>query len=167
MSCLNAQVVISKEYQLKAAFVYNLARMVEWPEEAFKATDNELLICLLGEDNFGDTFDDIRHKQVRGHPIQVHYYDTLPDEEVFSHCHLLFIQRSESEHLVNHLSQLSPHPILTVSDIELFAERGGMVNLTTRHARIRLEINRNAAQQSGLHISARLLALARLVETLE
>lgn len=166
--CSYAEVAANDEYELKAAFVYNLARMVNWPPEHLDDTDNTLLLCVFGEDQFGAALDTIRHKKVRGHPLDIRYYPQLEDDTDISSCHLAFIHASETERLDELLLYLADYPILTVSDIEQFAERGGMVTLATgADQRIRLEINRHAAQQANLRISARLLALARLVETLE
>ncbi len=165
---VHADMTDSNEYTLKAAFVYNLARMVNWPPERLADTAQPLEICLLGEDRFGAAIDALRNKKVRRHPIDIHYYRQLNEEDDLSHCHLLFIQDSEAAQLNSILSHLAARPILTVSDITGFAEQGGMVTLAMgSDQRIRLEINRHAAQQADLHISARLLALARLVETLE
>jgi len=156
------------EYELKAMFVYNLARMVEWPPESLRSIEHPLIVCLLGEAQLAKAFDAIRHRKVRRHSIEIVYYSQLDNEVDISNCHLMFIQNSEVEKLDMILSRLSQYSILTVSDIQGFAEQGGMMTLAKNaDQRIRLEINRNAAQQANLHISARLLALARLVDTLE
>ncbi len=157
----------SNEYPLKAAFIFNLMRMVEWPQEQTQTAEQPLNLCVLGNNSFGDAFEAIRDKQVRGHPIRVAFYAYPPAQTQLA-CHVLFIDRSETAHLTELLRLLQAYPVLTVSDIEAFAERGGMVNLATGDdQRVRLEINRQVAQQAGVNISARLLALAKLVDTLE
>lgn len=148
------------EYEVKAAFLYNLARMVQWPEEDKEAMA-PLNICFYGIDSFGEASNFLKNKKVKKRSISV-----IKDVELngLGRCHILFIDKSELNRLAHILSIINNQPILTVSDVDTFAEKGGLVNLQKIGDRVNIQINLNSAKQAGLIISARLLALAEIVE---
>ena len=149
------------EYQVKATFVYNFTKFTDWPSNAFASPDSPIVIGIVGEDPFGKTIDDVvRGEALGGRPFIV---KRLRAGEDLRSCHLLFISRSEKDRLPSVLSQLTGSSVLTVSEINGFAERGGMVNLTLANKSVKVEINQAVAEQAGLQISAKLLKLARLV----
>lgn len=151
------------EYQVKATFIYNFTKFTDWPSSAFASSNAPIVIGIVGEDPFGKTMDDVvRGEALGGRPFVV---KRLRADEDLRSCHLLFISRSEKERLPAVLSQLKGSSVLTVSEINGFAERGGMVNLTLANKSVKVEINQTAAEQAGLQISAKLLKLARLVKT--
>ena len=153
------------EYELKAAFLYNFTKFVDWPPRAFPVADAApIVIGIVGEDPFGTAIDDlVRGEVVRDHALIV---KRMPADGDLRSCHVLFISRSEKEHLPALLSQLKGSPVLTVSDMERFGEQGGIVNLVLENKAVKIEINPAAAERAGLQISAKLLRLARLVKSL-
>ena len=153
---------VAGEYQVKAAFIYNFTKFTAWPTNAFSSTTAPLVIGIVGEDPFGQTMDDVvRGETVGERPLVV---KRLRPEDDLRGCHVLFISRSEKERLPAVLSQLKGSPVLSVSEINGFAEQGGMVNLLLVSKTVKLEINQAAAEQAGLQLSAKLLKLARLVK---
>jgi len=156
-----AQTAPSREYQIKAVFLYNFPQFVEWPAAAFPKDASPLVIGVLGDDPFGPYLDDIvRGEQVNDRRLTVQRYDTPKD---ISACQILFVSRSESRNLERTLAALKGTTVLTVSDADGFAERGGMIQLVTEKGKIHLKINVEAARASGLTISSKLLRSAQIV----
>jgi len=163
--CGNAHVAAAvdtpTEYQVKAVFLYNFAQFVEWPAAAFADDRAPLVIGVLGEDPFGPDLDAaVRGETVNHRPLLVRRYRDISQVEA---CHILYISGSEGSHLEKILSALRGRTILTVSDSENFARRGGMVGFVTEHNRIRLRISLNAVTAGELSISSKLLRLADIV----
>jgi hypothetical protein len=154
------------EYQVKAAFLYNLAVLTEWPTNALPAGDSPLVIGVLGADPFGAVLDEtLRNKRIGPHPVRVARFARVEDVR---DCHLLFVAGAEDARLPAIITALANRPILTVGDVERFGARGGMVRLAKRaDGTIGLRINPGAAQRAGLKLSSRLLRLATLVTTEE
>lgn len=151
----------SPEYQLKAVFLFNFAQFVEWPASAFPEPDTPLSICILGEDPFGAYLDEtVRGETVANHPLAVRRYRTV--EEVTG-CHILFVSRQEQGHFKEILDSMKGQSVLTVSDAERFASRGGMIRFVTDRSRIRLRINLEAARAANLTLSSKLLRPAQIV----
>src|SRR6266850_6391116 len=113
---LPAQTAISKEYQVKATFLYNFSQFVEWPTQAFLEAQSPLVIGVLGDDPFGTYLDElVRGEKVNNHPLVVQRYQRV--EEIKT-CHLLFISRSEDKELEGIFAGLKDRNILTVGDAE-------------------------------------------------
>jgi len=154
---------VAGEYQVKAASLYNFTKFTNWPPGAFSSATAPLVIGIVGEDPFGRTIDDLVNGETVGsRPLVV---KRLRADDDLRSCHVLFISRSEKEHLPEVLRQLKRRPVLSVSEINGFAEQGGMVNLLLANKTVKMEINQAAAEQAGLQISAKLLKLARLVNS--
>lgn len=151
------------EYQVKAAYLYNFTKFTDWPENAFASNNAPIVIGVMGEDPFGKTLDDLVSGEiVRGHPLTV---KRLHDGEDLLGCQVLFICRSEKDQLSSLLQNLKGKPVLTVSDITGFADKGGMVNFVLAKEKVKLEINQATSEEAGLKISAKLLKLARIAIT--
>ncbi|UCF90634.1 MAG: YfiR family protein [Desulfobacterales bacterium] len=151
---------VPREYIVKAAFLYNFAKFVEWPADAFAEIRSPIVLGMLGEDPFGSALDSINHKSVGDREIVIQRLEKLAD---LKKCHMLFISRSEKNDLDSILAQLSGLNILTVSDMDGFALKGGIIGLFTVGNKIRFEINVDSAKRSGLQISSKLLKLAEIV----
>ncbi len=151
----------SPEYQLKAVFLFNFAQFVEWPASAFPEPDTPLGICILGVDPFGGYLDEtVRGETVASHPLAVRRYRTVDE---IKGCHILFVSRQEQGQFGQILDSLKGRSVLTVSDAEGFARRGGMIRFVTDHNRIRLRINLEAARAANLTLSSKLLRPAQIV----
>jgi hypothetical protein len=153
---------ISKEYQIKAVCLFNFAQFVAWPAATFHKPDDPFRIGVLGDDPFGSFLDEtVQGEKVDGHPLVIERYDSVADAK---DCQILFISGSESNRLEDVLDALKDSPILTVSDMEGFSQRGGVVRFLIEKNKIHLKINLAAAKRSGLDISSKVLRLADIVE---
>jgi hypothetical protein len=151
----------ANEYQVKAVFLYNFAQFVEWPAVAFSDPQAPLVIGVLGTDPFGSLLDEtVRGEAIGNRPLLVQRYQRL--DEV-GHCHILFIGRSELSRLDTIVGTLRSRGVLTVGDIDNFAQRGGMIQFTTENNKIRLRINLGAARNAHLIISSKLLRPAEVI----
>jgi hypothetical protein len=151
----------ASEYQVKAAFLYNFAKFVEWPPSGFRDATAPLQICILGRDPFGQALRDIvSAKTVNGRKFEIDY---LVDMQLARACHILFIASSEKDRVKQILESMRGTVALTVSDTEGFAEQGGMIDFLLDNGRVLFEVNRNAAEQAGLKISSKLLGVAKVV----
>ena len=156
-----AQTQALTEYEAKAGFLYHFGGFVDWPAKAFTSTGNAFIIGVLGADPFGDVLDEVMQgKIIHEKPVMVKRFVRVEDA-VFSH--LLFVSSSEASRLPSILEALDGASILTVSELDRFAERGGMVALNTVGQKVRFDINVNAAKRARLKLSSQLLKLARIV----
>lgn len=148
------------EYQVKAAFVYNFTKFVEWPVEAFASCTAPIVVTILGNSSNTAAFETIRGKSVKKRKIEVRTARKL--EEVGA-THVLFVCASEKPHL-NRILEFSRNAgILTISDIGHFDQSGGIISFVTVDDKVRFQINLAAARRSGLKISSQLMKLARNV----
>jgi hypothetical protein len=158
----SVQAEVSQEYKVKAAFLYNLAKMVEWPEEnGLLVSSGVFAMCFFGEESFGDELDSLQGKSIQDRLIELKRGVPL---ESITQCHVLFISIEEQNNLADILPVLNGLPVLTVGESEYFAENGGIVNLPQVGGRIRIEINLKMAQNVGLKMSSKLLTLAKIIE---
>ncbi len=150
----------ASEYQVKAVFIYNFTRFIDWPAETFKSPDEPFIIGIIGEDPFGSYLDEtVAGEKIGTHPIQVQRF---VDVKQLVKCHILYISSYEPEEAEKILSVVSDKSILTVSDATAFNKWGGMIRLFTDNNKIRLQVNVEASKKSGLTISSKLLGVAQI-----
>ena len=155
-----AQSARAPEYQVKAAFLYNFAKFVEWPSPALSSSTS-FRICVLGRDPFGDALSNIvQGKAISGHSILSMQVQSAAEARS---CHVLFLSQSDPETLKQGLERLRGLPILTVGESPDFLPLGGMINFVLEQDRVRFEINLAAAERHHLKLSSKLLAVARVV----
>jgi hypothetical protein len=146
------------EYQIKAAFIFNFAKFVEWPAAAFSKASSPIVVGVLGENPFHDALEKtIRNKTVDEHPVVIREFRAATDA---TNCHILFISSSEKGRLPQILKQLNGRSVLTVGEMAGFTETGGMINFVLEGTKIRFQINNDAANGAGLKISSKLLNLS-------
>ena len=154
-----AQDAQPSEYQVKAAFIFNFAKFVDWPPGAFADAKSPLYIGILGENPFGANLErTVQDKLLNNRPIVVKECRTLEEAKK---CHLLFISTSEKKPLQETLDGLAGTNILTVGETETFIKSGGMINFFREGNRFRFEINDAAAKKAGLKIDSKLLGLGK------
>lgn len=162
---LQANNLLAKEYFVKAAFLYNFARLVEWPPNTFKSDIDPIRICFMGEDPFGDALKTIENKKVKGHPILIHRGIAL--NNAFQ-CQILFVSQSEQDRIASIPKKLNQYPVLTVSELPGFAHERGHIRLFLADSgTLSLEVNLDAIIQANLRISSRILTLAKIVNSEE
>lgn len=156
-----AQAQSATEYQVKAAFLFNFAKFVEWSPDAFPSTDAPLQICVWGPDPFGRDFEQVvADKAVNGHRIEIVHPEGIPQARA---CHILFLTSPKKEQVQQTLQGLKGSSVLTVGDANSFAQLGGVIGFVLDDGRVRFEINQKAAEQAHLKLSARLLTVAKTV----
>jgi hypothetical protein len=157
----HAQASSVSEYRVKAAFVYNFAKFVDWPAVAFANHQAPLILCIVGTDPFGAALEILKDKTIKHRKLVVQHKS---QRETLNDCQIIFISASEHRLLGQLLGPLQDKLILTVSDMDGFLEVGGMINLMTVANKIRFEVNLDAVRRAGLTISAQLLKLATAVK---
>src|ERR1700676_5827956 len=154
----------SSEYLIKAGFIYNFAKFVEWPSAAFSPANFPIVIGVLGTDPFGNVLDRIvEDKKLGPRGFVVRRYKWGKDVKDLRDCKILFVSASERTHVDEILQSVKGLPILTVGETPGFAERGGVIRFTLEDNRVRFEVNVDAAHQAELNISSPLLTLARII----
>jgi hypothetical protein len=149
------------EYEVKAGFLYHFGWFVEWPDATAQERAPTFVIGVLGANPFGAVLDDVmRGKSIRERPVVIQYYRRV--EEAVS-SHVLFISASEEVRLPAILTALSGASVLTVSDVERFTSRGGMIGLRLVAQKVHFDINVQAAERAGLKLSSQLLRLAKVI----
>ena len=153
-----ADSVVSKEYKVKAAFIYNFAKFVEWPAQKLGSDSAPLVIGVLGPNPFGDELENaLKGRQINGRGIVVRQFD---DVESARTAHLLFVGVNDETKLRKALKE---YGVLTIGQSESFTRNGGIITFTFDHDKLGFEINVGAAEQAGLKISAQLQKLAKSV----
>ncbi len=151
------------EARVKAAYIYNFTKFVYWGEGMSGAPSSPITIFVLGSDAVGDLLGKFARTQTSGQPILVKKISTASDH--LSSCRLLFVSRSAEKQLPEIFRQLRGTDVLTVSDISGFTRQGGMIGFVIEDARVKIQINLQAATTAGLKISAKLLEIARIVSS--
>jgi hypothetical protein len=146
------------EYDVKAAFLYNLPQFIEWPDDA--VDPRFLTVCIVGQDPFGPVLDFLVGKKTEGRPLRV---KRLGPGATPAGCPVVFVSASEAKRTAPLLRSLYGAAILTVGETDDFTRLGGIVRFFVGHEQVHLEINVTAARSAGLSISAKLLSLASVV----
>jgi hypothetical protein len=151
----------ASEYQVKAAYLYNFGRFVEWPAKGTTAQTNSFTICVLGRDPFGHALDaTLAGETIGNQSVAARRISSL---QMSADCQILFISSSEANRLNKIIEALDKSAVLTVSDIPQFSQRRGMIQFVSEENRIRFEVNLDATQRAGLTISSDLLKVATVV----
>lgn len=157
---VNAQPMPSKETQIKAVFLYNFAQFAQWPAEAFTNPSAPVVIGILGVDPFGPFLDEIvKGEAIGGHPVEVRRFNNVSEAKS---SHILFISKDLSDPLSTVIESLEDENIITVSDVNDFTRKGGMIRFFLESKKIRFEVNMTTYKRNGVVLSSRLLRLAEI-----
>lgn len=147
----------ASEYQIKAAFILNFAKFVEWPNGPFE--NGNMVVGIVGNDPFGGAIDQIVNgSRANGRTVVVR---RLRRSDNLRGCNILFISSSENKNLGPILDGLKGSSVLTVGEMSEFTRRGGMIRLKIQDNKVRFEVNSTAAGQAGLRVSSKLMALSK------
>jgi len=150
----------SREYEVKAAFLYNFTRFITWPPSAFAADDSPFVVGVVGDDPFNGALQDaMSGKSVHNHPIQVKHFDSAAN---VGDCQILFVPASEDSELSDIISAEGKKPVLTVGESDAFCPAGGCLRFFIDDDRVRFEIAPDAMDAAGLKVSAQLMRLAKI-----
>ena len=157
----------SQEYKVKAAFLYNFIKFVEWPKEKV-ADGNSITIGIIGNNPFGKAFEPLKGKEIKDKKVIVKQFkgneeSKHPEERLTAYrkCHVLFVCRSEKKHLDQIIKSVKDHSVLMVGDMEDFLESGGIINFLMEDEKVCFEIHNTAAKRAKLDIRSKLLRLAK------
>ncbi|HEX2100377.1 MAG TPA: YfiR family protein, partial [Candidatus Synoicihabitans sp.] len=149
----------SREYDLKAAFLYNFTSFVEWPPQALREETAPFVVGILGRDPFGPVLDQlVAGERAKNRPLVIRRFTRLDE---IADCHILFVSTSEHGRLREVLRHCAGRAILTVGDRPNFADAGGMIAFGTEGDRIVLYVNLHAVEAAELVVSSKLLRVAR------
>jgi len=153
------------EDQLKAVYMFNFAKFVDWPTETLRTSDAPMNFCVLGRSPASDELDaSIRGKAINTHIISVRH---LRGIEEIKDCHLVFLAASAGKQHLKLLQAARGLPMLLVSESPGFARAGGAIDFVIENGKLIFEVNQNAAESVHLRISSKLLALARIVSSMD
>ena len=168
----------SQEYKVKAAFLYNFIKFVDWPKEEMGDANEPITIGIIGKDPFGNAFEPVKDKKVKERKVVVKRFKSIAElkelgergkdeldkqSEAMKKCHLLFVCSSEKEYLKDIVNAVKDRPVLTVADTTGFLEGGGIINFVMEDQKVRFEVNLTAAEHAKLKIRSQLLRLAKRV----
>jgi hypothetical protein len=156
-----AQGQTADEYQVKAAYMYNLAKFVDWPSDAFESPSQPIAFCVLGQTPLSRPLEDaLAGKVVGQRPLVFHQ---LSDSNQAGGCRVLFIGLADKIRLRQTLDQVKSLHVLTVGEAADFTGEGGIVRFFLDEGRVRLEFNLDAADDAKLRVSSKLLSLGKIV----
>ncbi|HSR08080.1 MAG TPA: YfiR family protein [Bryobacteraceae bacterium] len=159
---VHAEVPGFDEYQVKAAFLYNFAKFVEWPPGTFAKPNDPIEICIVGQNPFGSTLEDmVQGKKMEGRAFAVRQ---LPDTQQAGKCQILFIGASEGKRTRALLEALKGAAILTVGETGDFTSLGGIVSFRLEGPRVHIQIALDTAEHARLRVSSKLLSLAEIAK---
>jgi hypothetical protein len=156
-----AEDMMAAEYEVKAAFLYNFAKFIEWPTSSGGPAPADVVLCVVGPDPFGPTLTALADRDDDGRHLKVRHLVDLGGDPG---CHIAFISAVERPRLGSILARATAQHVVTVADLDGFARAGGVIQFVLEDGRVRFWINRGAAARSGVQLSSRLLALAHIVE---
>jgi hypothetical protein len=149
------------ENSIKAAFLYNFTKFVDWPESAFPGSGAPFTMCVFANDGFRQELEAImRGEQVRGRMVTVAVPDAADD---LKSCHVVYFGADEGDRAAKWLPAVRQVPILTVGEGRRFIDQGGQIAFTLEDDRVRFDISKRAADAAGLNVSSKLLRVARQV----
>jgi hypothetical protein len=148
----------TKEYLVKAAFIYNFVKFVEWPDGKAIAGQSHIDICVLGDSPISQQSEVFKLASTAKLSISLVTERNL--RNVAGHCHVVFISPDKAESLREILAALKGQPVLTVSDMDDFAENGGMVGFVPVDNKIKVAVNRKSVSAVGMRVDAQLLEIA-------
>ncbi len=153
-----AQIPKATEYEVKAAYLFNFGKFVNWPSNGPAGGEDDFVICVLGQDPFGASLrTTVAGEKVGGKPVTAKRIVTRDEG---SHCRIIFISASEQPRLKQILTDFTPSNALTVSDMPDFTARGGMIQFVMRDNKVRFQVNLTAAERAGISLSSELLKVA-------
>jgi hypothetical protein len=154
----------TNEYQLKAAFLFNFAKFIDWPDKSFAGPQSPFMVCVVGRDPFGSALDSqLLSKSVDNRTLQIARFPSVNNMLLENRCQIAFISSSEKDHFRQVIDSFQGQNILLVGDADGFAASGGAIEFALEGDHVRFAINPEAADRAGLHVSSKLLALARIV----
>ena len=158
-----SEIQTADEYKVKAAFLLNFGKFVQWPADVLGEASESIILGILGKDEFGELIDKLAETvTIQDKKLEIIRFKNIQDVKP---CHILFISSSEKGQVEEILKKIKDWHVLTVSEVKRFAHQGGMINFKMVNNKIRFEVNQKAAEQEKLKVSSQLLRLGISVES--
>lgn len=158
LNILSAKAQVSREYQIKAVFLYNFAQFAQWPDSAFSAEKSPIIIGIVGSDPFGPALAETVHDEsIQGHPLVIEHYARPADIKT---CHMLFVSQPEIRHCDEILKAVKGKPVLTVADSDATAAAGVIIRFAVENNKVHFRVNSDAARVANISLSSKLLRVA-------
>jgi len=154
--CGSVQADLSREYQLKAAYLLNFARFIYWPEPVISTTES-FNICVIGDNPFADSLDRLSDKKIKNKSIKVKYSSEYNPKD---NCRIVYISKNKEDVFKEVIKKLNNNTVLTVSDVEGFSQQGGMIGFVRIKNKIKFEINIDQSIKSNIKYRSQLLEVA-------
>lgn len=151
---------VSREYKIKAAFIYNFSKFIVWPQQNTSSDAKSFNVCTLGDDRLYEVAHTIEGKLVQGRMLHVKKIENAEDSAT---CNIIFFATSDTEKIQQSLDFVKGSTVLTIGDNSHFIDNGGVIALYTENNQIVFDINHIAAKENGLKVNSRLLELAKNV----
>ncbi len=148
------------EYEVKAGFMYNFPKFIEWPVDALSDANRVITLCVVGTDPFGKALSAIDSKTVQTRRLEIRYPGRTKDLKM---CNILFISGSEKDNLSQILETVKGTAILTIGDTKGYAQQGVMINFIMEQNKVGFEINTESARRAKFAVSSKLLKLAKAI----
>lgn len=150
----------TREYEVKAAFIFNFTQFIHWPDAAFASKDSPFVVATLGDDPFDGALEHaMAGKSVEQHPISVQHFASV---DGVGPCQLLFVPATQDSSMKPLLAKLDSQPVLIVGESDDFSSIGGELRFFVEDQKMRFEINPDPIEAAGIKISAKLMKLARI-----
>ncbi len=147
-----------KEYQIKAAFLYNFLKFITWENNNPKLKTRDITLCVIGEDPFGNILKPITRKKISGKNIKLAYPETVEDSR---QCHLLFVGKKSPIKIMELNEEMAKSSVLTVSDLPRFLQQSGMIEFFSKNEKIQFSIEDTLTEEAGIKVSSKLLELSK------
>jgi hypothetical protein len=148
----------NKEALVKAAFIYNFVKFVEWPGDKAISKQANIDICVLGDSSMSKTGEVFKAASTA--KLSLSLKEEKNARSAAAHCHIVFVGSSEAGRLGDVLASFKGQPVLTVSDIDGFAEAGGMIGFATNDNKVKIVVNKKPVSAAGMRVDAQLLEIA-------
>jgi hypothetical protein len=156
-----SQLFAVTEHQLRVAYLYNITKFIQWPQKSFKSEESPINICIIGKNFSKEDIETLRDKIVSGRKLNIYYYKNSKDIDM---CHIAYISSSKKDTFKKSLKDIEGKNIITISDINMFANKGGMIELRRENDKIKLYVNLQALSNENLFLSSKILELSNIVK---
>ncbi len=159
---VNNAIAVGSEYKLKAAYLYQFTKFTQWPESKFEDANTPIKICVLGHNPFGSLLDNFSNRSSQQRSISIKLIKNL---KALPDCHIVYIDKSEKKRLQNILKKIKNMPVLSVSDITGFAQKGGIIGFIPKHKKLGIEVNIKASKIAKTKLSSKLIEISSVVDS--
>lgn len=158
---VRAQAAQENEHNIKSGFIYNFALFAQWPAKVFADINSPLAICIAGNAETVAAFEQLKTKKIKNRPVTVYAFG---DNATHHPCHIIYIASKNKTETADLLRRVSGPGVLTIGDMDGFAQLGGIINFYRENNKLRFEINTDAARRADVKLSSQLLKLAKIIK---